>query len=164
MAGKLYGPARAVSDIDSVQIETSSYPAISAVNKATFISKINSTKAVRDNIIANGNIIGASFEIVQSGSNWNGYVAIDFGSIIVKSGVTGVSVDAAVALLESWGGTVITPVSRSLYSPLTLTNITYGNGTRQIEKLYGSVNGQTKEITKLYGSVNGQTKLIYQAT
>lgn len=157
---KLYGSARAVSDIDSLQIETSSYPAVSAVNKATFISKINSIKSIRDMVIANENITGASFEIVQNGSDWNGYVAINFGGTIVKSGVTGVSVGDAVALLESWGGTVITPVSSNLYSPLTLTDITYGDGTRQIKKLYGSVNGQTKEIKKLYGSVNGQTKLL----
>ena len=162
MARKLYGSARAVSNIGSLQIGTSSYPAVSAVNKATFISKINSTKAVRDNIIANGNITGASFEITQSGSNWNGYVAIDFGGTIVKSGATGVSVDAAVAFLESWGGTVITPVSSSLYSPLTLTDITYHNGTRKIKKLYSSVNGQTKEVERLYGSVNGVSKLIYK--
>lgn len=160
MATKLYGPARAVSDIDSLQIETSSHPAISAVNKATFISKINSTKTVRNKIIAGDNITGASFEITQNGGNWNGYVAIDLGGTIVKSGVTGVSVGDAVALLESWGGTVITPVSNNLYSPVTLTDITYGDGTRQIGKLYGSVNGQTKEIKKLYGSVNGQTKLL----
>lgn len=61
---------------------------------------------------------------------------------------------------QTCGGTVIAPVTRSLYSPLTLTDITYGDGTRQIKKLYGSVNGQTKEIKKLYGSVNGQTKLL----
>lgn len=139
MARKLYGSARAVSNIGSLQVGTSSYPAVSAVNKATFVSKINSTKAVRDKIIAGDDITGASFEITQSGSNWNGYVAIDFGGTIVKSGATGVSVDAAVAFLESWGGTVITPVTRSLYSPLTLTDITYGNGTRQIKKLYGAV-------------------------
>ena len=158
---KLYGPARAVSDIDSLQIETSSHPAISAVNKATFISKINSTKAMRDGIIAGDNIAGASFGITQNGSNWNGYVAINFGGKIAKSGVTDVSVGDAVAHLESWGGTVITPVSSNLYSQLTLTDITYGNGTMQIGKLYGSVNGQTKEIKKLYGSVNGVTKRIF---
>lgn len=163
MARKLYGSARAASDIGSLQIETSSHPAISAVNKATFISKINSTKTVRDKIIAGDDITGASFEVAQNGSDWNGYVSINFGGTIVKSGVTSVSVDAAVAFLESWGGTVITPVSRNLYSPLALTDVTYGNGTRQIKKFYGSVNGQTKEIKKLYGSVNGQTKLIYEA-
>ena len=143
---KLYGPARAVSDIDSLQIGKSSRPAISAVNKATFISKINSTKAVRDKIVAGDNITGASFEIAQSGSNWNGYVAINFGDIIVKSSVTGVSVSDAVALLESWGGTVITPESRNLYSPLTLTDITYGDGTRQIGKLYGPVLTLTHQL------------------
>lgn len=34
--------------------------------------------------------------------------------------------------------------------------------SKKIQKLYGSVGGQTKEIVKLYGSVNGQTKLVYQ--
>lgn len=34
--------------------------------------------------------------------------------------------------------------------------------TKQVNKLYGSVNGQTKAIRKLYGSVNGLTKLIHQ--
>ena len=39
----------------------------------------------------------------------------------------------------------------------------YGNRSKKVNKLYGSVNSQTKKITKLYGSVNGQTKLIYSA-
>ena len=34
--------------------------------------------------------------------------------------------------------------------------------TKQVNKLYGSFNGQTKTIKKLYGSVNGLTKLIHQ--
>lgn len=47
---------------------------------------------------------------------------------------------------------------------IDLTTITTTTDvTKEITKLYGSVNGQTKLIRKLYGSVNGQTKLIYQA-
>lgn len=161
MAGKLYGAVKSiVNDISGLQVEPSAQPAISAVDKNDLIANLNAAPTVRSQILANKEITAFAFEFQQNADSWTARVNTYFDDgTISKVGLTDVPLADAVAFIESWGGTVITPTGNAS-SSVTLSGITYGTATKQITKLYGSVNGQTKEVKKLYGSVNGLTKLI----
>ena len=46
---------------------------------------------------------------------------------------------------------------------VTLNSVYYdGHLSKQVKKLYGSVNGMSKRIIKMYGSVNGETALVFR--
>ena len=66
--------------------------------------------------------------------------------------------------LNTWGmnfpgsGGSLTPDADTV----ALNSVYYdGYKSKEVKKLYGSVNGQTKRIIKMYGSVNGETKLVF---
>ena len=63
--------------------------------------------------------------------------------------------------LFTYEGNTSFTISGNLSATLYASALTNSNtNTKEIIKLYGSLNGQSKLITKLYGSVNGQTKRI----
>lgn len=163
---KLYGPfPQALEIIGGVSIAEDAHPAVTAVDKDVLCAKINDTSDVVAKIAEGYTVVNVKY-IIKNIGGWRGDVDVTLSNNVTysRSSQTDQTGELAMAFLATWGGAAIAPTDQQLLSTVTLVNPLYSGTTKEIKKLYGSVNGQTKEIKKLYGSVNGQTKLVYSAT
>lgn len=155
---KLYGSCGRLSNISSWNISSSSVGNVTGFDPAQFLTALGTdhpdalweTAGVAAEVRVTRGISNPRVYVVQARTS-GGTVIAGFNDVWYSDmqSTLGISV---VGLNDSVPGVdriEVTPV----YTPVT----------REVTKLYGSVNDQTKEIKKLYGSVNGQTKLIYQA-
>ena len=155
MAIKTYGPIEELTSISGT-IRSGGEGNISAFDGTTFLAKLKSSSYTKGYEYADGEYGKIDYlrVYVVSGP----YYMIAFHTENDKTRNNGYGMHAS--SLANWGITAIQNPSIGVGDYIDVSTV-YSPKSKQIKKLYGSVNGQTKEIKKLYGSVSGQTKRIF---
>lgn len=165
---KFYGSVKHLSYISGYTLEgfSGNSPSVSQVNVSTLGAWLKAhssfVKALEGGdelnyviviILVTGGIYICQVEgIVKSG-----------GVVVATSFRNSDPTTLASEVLSATGITLVSNLTTHLSNKIVPTRVAYTYESKQIAKLYGSVNGQTKLIKRLYGSVNGQTKLVYEA-
>lgn len=161
---KFYGSIKTVEDISSIQVEPSTYPAISGVVKAALIEKLNSEGAIIAQLMEGREITSIVYSAMAVSGGWSPVVRVNLNngeSIRFTSPTTTAS--GVYSFFSDWGGINIPLGQNDVTSTVTVSGFSYANVTISVGKIYGSLSGQTKLIKKIYGSRNGVTKTVYEA-
>lgn len=162
----LYGPVKNFDNIASCTIDPGTSPAATAVNTSTLVGWLK-TRSQFLSAINEGKDLDYINVMVHKLLGTNTCYVTPFltdGTHVGDRIYTGSSEsELAATVLADTGITIITDQSTLLSSKIIPSGVEYVTKSKTIDKLYGSVGGQTKQIDKLYGSVNGQTKLVYEA-
>lgn len=151
---KLYGSVQTAVTTVSGDIRSGGEGNITAFDVNTFLSKMESDGRYTDSI---------EYVKVTPSNQDHGKYLISIYYVDEAHSTVMITPPVVYANMSSYGMTAKPPETATYgydYIDFTYTTTTQ-SVSKQITKLYGSVNGQTKEIVKLYGSVNGVTKRIF---